>query len=432
MNVLMMSHDLSGGDLCVRLQREGHNVRVFVYDKSQKNNLRGIVRKTQNWRKELKWVGKNGLIFFDSTGYGRIQDELRREGYAVVGGNEAGDRCEDDRAYGQRILWASGVKVAPSKDFHSLDEAIRFVKKHRGEWVIKQNGHASKIFNYVGQMESGEDVVSTLESYKKRANRKDVSYIELQKRIRGVEIGVGRYFNGSDWVGPIEMNIEHKDLYDDNVGPKTFEMGTLMWFDEDEKNKLFKATLGKLKDYLKHIRFHGDVDINCIVNEQGIFPLELTARFGFPALQLQGALSTSPWGEFLRAVALGQPYDFRYRKGYGVVVLVAIPPFPYSVQNKKSRPQNLGIFFKEILTEEEKNRIHFEEVSRRKDGTYYVSSESGLVLHVSGTGKTVAAARKQAYALIGKIIIPKMFYRTDIGLKFINEDRKKLKKWGYV
>lgn len=433
MNILMVSRDLSGGDLCVRLQREGHSVRVFVYEKSQRNKLRGIVRKTKDWRKELKWAGKDGLILFDSTGFGKIQDELRKEGYSVVGGSEKGDHCEDDRAYGQKVLWASGVKVASSRDFHSLDEAIHFVKKHPDEWVIKQNGHASKIFNYVGQLASGEDVISTLESYKKRANKKkDVGYIELQKRIRGIEIGVGRYFNGSDWVGPIEMNIEHKDLYAGNVGPKTYEMGTLMWFDDNEENRLFQETLGRLKDYLKHIHFHGDVDINCIVNEQGVFPLELTARFGFPALQLQCALSTSPWGDFLKAVALGQSYDFKYRKGYGVTVLVAIPPFPYLIPSKKNTPQNLDIFFKGVLMEEEENRIHFEEVSRRKDGTYYVSSEGGFVLHVSGTGKTVEAARQQAYALIDKIVIPKMFYRTDIGVKFAKEDRKKLKEWGYV
>jgi len=92
------------------------------------------------------------------------------------------------------------------------------------------------------------------------------------------------------------MNIEHKDLCNGGLGPKTYEMGTLMWFDDDEKNKLFKETLGKLKEYLCHIHFHGDVDINCIVNEKGVFPLELTMRFGFPALQLQCALSQSPWG----------------------------------------------------------------------------------------------------------------------------------------
>lgn len=433
MNILVVSGDLSAGDLCVRLQREGHRVKAYIHTESQRCHQRGLIRQAKNWRKELKWVGKEGLILFDSTGFGKIQDELRENGYSVVGGSKLGDLCEDNRAHAQKVLWAAGIKIAPSKDFHSLDDAIRFVKKHPDEWVIKQNGHASKIFNYVGQLSDGNDVINTLRTYKKAKNRKDVSYIELQKRVKGVEIGVGRYFNGQDWIGPIEINLEHKDLYNGGLGPKTNEMGTLMWFDDDENNPLFVETLSKLRDYLRHIHFHGDVDINCIVNEEGVFPLELTMRFGFPALQLQCALSQSPWGEFLKAVADGKQYDFKYRKGQcGVIVLVAVPPFPYAVPGRDNKSIGLDIFFKGELTDEERNHIHFEEVSKTRNGGYRVSGNTGFVLHVSGVGASAEEARKHVYALIDKIVIPKMFYRTDIGEKFIKEDKKKLQQWGWI
>lgn len=434
MNILVISGSFSLADLCVRLQLEGHDVRVFVREKSQRCHMRGILHQTTDWRKELKWVGKEGLILFDTTGFGNVQDELRKQGYSVVGGSEAGDRCEDDRGHAQKVLWASGINIVPSKDFYSLDDAIYFVKKHPGEWVIKQNGHASKIFNYVGQLADGRDVINTLENYKKDRNHEDVNYIELQKRVRGVEIGVGRYFNGSDWVGPIEINLEHKDLCDGGIGPKTYEMGTLMWFDDNENNRLFQETLAKMKEYLQRIHFHGDVDVNCIVNETEVFPLELTMRFGFPALQLQTVLSQeNQWGEFLKAIADGKRYDFKYEKEqYGIIVLLAVPPFPYIPSNKHNKLPEVGIFFKTELTDEEKNRIHFEEVSKRQDGTYIVSGNTGFVLHVSGIGKTVELARQQAYALIDKIVIPKMFYRTDIGVKFIKEEKEKLQKWGWI
>lgn len=432
MNVLLISRDFSAADLCLRLTREGHKVKAYVEDAEDRNIYAGMVQRVKHWKKELEWVGKKGLIVFDNTGYGKIQDELRKQGYAVVGGSEEADRCEDDRAYGQRILWASGVKIVPSQDFYSLDKAIQFVKKHPDEWVIKQNGHASKVFNYVGQLANGSDVISTLESYKKKGNTKEINHVELQQRIRGIEIGVARYFNGETWVGPIEMNMEHKDLHNDNLGPKTFEMGTLMWFDDNEKNKLFQNTLAKLVPYLKRINFRGDIDINCIVNETGAYPLEFTVRLGFPAMQLQCALAESPIGEFLKAVADGEDYDFHYKKGFGVVVLVATPPFPYRGLSKENFSKGVNIFFKETLTDEEKNRIHFERVSRRKTGEYYIAKDDGFVLHTTGTGKTVEQARNKAYSLIDKLVIPKMFYRTDIGLRFIEGDRVKLKKWGYL
>src|SRR3989344_700245 len=432
MRILLVSDAFSAADLAYRLQQEGNDVRVYVEDESSSRDSAGMLRKVTSWKKSLPWVGKDGLIVFDGTGHGRTQDELRKKGYSVVGGSQAGDRCEDDRTYGQEVLWGCGMKMIQSQDFSSLDDAIDFVKKHPKPWVIKQNGHASKIFNYVGSRRDGSDVISVLESYRKTAPKKEIKNVQLQERIYGVEIGVARYFNGHDWVGPIEMNVEHKNLSDGDLGPKTYEMGTLMWFDSDESNPLFRETLAKMKGYLQGIGFKGDVDINCIVNEKGVYPLEITARFGFPALQLQQALSPEvSWAEFLKAVADGEQFDFKYKKGeYGVIVLLAVPPFPYAGTLKAKESVNLDFFLDETLTPEERRHIHFEEVSKRRNGQHYVSGSTGFALHVSGAGKKVAAARKQAYDIIQKITIPKMFYRTDIGIKFEQEDKKKLKKWG--
>lgn len=419
------------GDLCLRLKQEGHDVRIFIADRKI-HVYAGMLRRSKNWRKDLKWVGKDGLIIFDTTDFGKVQDRLRKDGYSVIGGCSFGDKIEDDRAYGQKILSICGVRIIPSKDFRDIDEAIRFVERNKGRWVVKQNGHVSKTFNYVGELEDGSDVIRVLQGYKKN-NGTDARHIELQQRVDGIEIGVGRYFNGKDWVGPIEMNIEHKALCNGGVGPKTFEMGTLMWFDENEQNRLFQETLGRLKQYLAYVDFRGDIDINCIVNEDGAHPLEVTARFGFPALQLQMALSDGvKWGDFLKAVADGRQYDFRYKKGFGLIVLLATAPFPYAFINKKDSSRLMPIFFRDGMTEEDMRSIHFEGVSRKKNGEYYIAWDTGFVMHVSGAAKTVRAARERTYDIVRKVVIPKMFYRTDIGLKFIETDEKKLKRWGYM
>lgn len=436
MNILCISKDLSGSDLFYRLKKEGHNVRVFVDEKEQQENLIGMVESTKNWKRDVKkWVGNEGLIIFDSIGYGKLQDKLRKKGYSVIGGCEMGDKLEHDRQYGQKVLSLHGVNVVPSTSFRNLKKAIKFVQENEGPWVVKQNGHASKIFNYVGNMEDGSDVISLLENYSCN-NRKECGDIDIQKKITGVEIGAGRYFNGNDWVGPIEMNMEHKNLCNGDVGPKTFEMGTLTWYDEnDAQNRLFQETLAKLKPYLKEIDFRGDAEINCIINETGVYPLEMTTRFGWPATQLQDEIHLSPWGEFLKAVADGKPYDLKYKKGYGIVALVATPPFPYDVQCHCYSPKGMKISFAKDITEEDMEHIHFEEVSMRKnyekDG-YYISGNSGFILHVGGVGNSIGEAREKVYSLIKKIIIPKMFYRTDIGQKFVEEDEKKLREWGWL
>ncbi|MFA5993405.1 MAG: phosphoribosylglycinamide synthetase C domain-containing protein [Parcubacteria group bacterium] len=433
MNILCISNDLSIAPMSLRLKKEGHDVRLFALNDDQRNNLDQMIEKTDNWEKEIDWVGKEGLFIFDTTGYGKIQDELRKKGYSVIGGSDFGDKLEDGRQFGQEVLSACGAQIAPLINFSNGEEAIAFVQKNKGPWVIKQNGHGDKAFSYVGQCENGKDVEDVLRRYVK-SKKSESDSIDLQKKISGVEIGVGRYFNGTDWVGPIEMNLEHKNLCNGNLGPQTYEMGTLMWYDADEKNRFFTDILAKLKPILIAGDFRGDVEVNCIVNEDGAFPLEFTARFGFPALQLQSELHLSPWGEFLKAVADGQTYDLQYKKGYGIVVLVATPPFPYAITSKEYSSLGVEIIF-DGVTEEDFDHIHFEEVSLKKeDGRdiFYIASDSGFIMHVTGMGDTVEEAREKTYNLINKIIIPKMFYRTDIGEKFIQEDFAKLKKWGWL
>lgn len=425
LRVLFISGELIAADLAYKLKKEGCDVRLYIEDKRWKDCFDGMVKKTNDWKKELKWIGKDGLIVFDDVGYGKIQDDLRKKGYLVVGGSELGDKLEQDREYGQKIFSDYGIKITPSFSFHKIKEAIDFIKKNKGKWVIKQKNH-NNFLNYVGKCESGEDTIEVLKDYKKFESK----IKNIQKKINGVEIGVARYFNGKDWASPIEFNIEHKGLFNDDIGPKTGEMGTLMWYSEDENNALFKETLGRIKPFLIKANFKGNMDINCVINDSGVFPIEATARFGCPAIHLQKNIHISLWKDFLMAIAKGEKYDLKYNKGYGIIVSLCIPPFPYKLINNDYYLKGAKIIL-EKLSPEERNRIHFEEVSLIDDN-YCIAGNDGSIAYVSGLGNSIEEARKNAYDLINKIIIPKMFYRTDIGLKFMEEDYKKLKKWGWV
>lgn len=430
MKVLFISGELIGAALACRLQEEGCDVRLYIEDESRKDCLHNIVKKSSDWKKELKWVGKNGLIVFDDVGYGKIQDELRAKGFLVVGGSEGGDRLEEDRQFAQKIFRSFGIDAPETISFKDASRAIAFVKKNPKRWVIKQDGHNSTL-NYVGAMEDGSDALSVLERYGKA----DIHAISLQERIDGVEIGIARYFNGNDWVGPIEVNIEHKRLCNGDIGPMTGEMGTLAWYDHNEDNVLFQKTLAKIKPYLQKVNFRGDIDINCIVEKDKVSPIEVTARFGCPSTSLQIELHQSKWKDFLMAVAAGDTHNLRYKQGYGIVVSVAIPPYPYKVHAYDQYMKGVEIFFNRRLSEAEMDRIHFEEVSIKNtkgNKKYVIAGSNGYILYVTGYGKTVQKASEQAYSLINKIVIPKMFYRSDIGLKFIERDEILLKKWGYL
>src|SRR3989344_5981100 len=432
--ILFVSRELIAGDLAYQLKKEGHNVKLFIENKAYKDCFNGIVDKVDDWKRELKWVGKNGLVIFDDVGYGKIQDALREKGYLVIGGSHDGDRLELDREYGQDILKACGVDAFDfvTKSF-GVDVAISFLKKHKGIWALKKNNHDESL-TYIGEADDGADLISVLQNYKMHTNG---SYrYSLQKRVFGIEIAVGRFFNGYDWVGPLVFNIEHKHFGNDDVGPLGGETGTLMWYENDENKKLFQKTLAKLKPHLQKSGYRGYVDINCIVADRDtVYPLEITSRFGSSTNELQSEMHKSPWGEFLLAMAKGESYNLKYKRGFGINVALTVPPFPYITSDKNLSQKGVNFFFKKGFTKENLSHIHFEEVmieKKRGQDNYYIAGNTGYVLYVTGCGSTVRKAREKVYKIIEKIVIPKVFYRTDIGLRFVRKDHKFLRKWGWI
>lgn len=434
MRVLFISGELIAGDLPYRLSEEGCDVKLYVEHPDQQECQSSFVTKIHDWRSELDWVGRTGLIVFDDVGYGETQDQLRRDGFRVFGGSLGGDRLELDREFAQTKFADLGLEVLPTLRFEHPAEAARHIRASAPcRWVVKQNNHDSALC-YVGEFDDGTDAADVLESYQIRGIR-DVS---LQQAADGIEIGVARFFNGRDWVGPIELNIEHKALCDGDVGPKTGEMGTLAWYSADNDQRLFQKALAPLKPYLIESGFRGDIGVNCIINGQRVVPLEATARLGCPIVHIQEALHLTPWREFLGTISDGRQIELDYRRGYAIGLTIAVPPFPYQGQlaGHYSAAGFPVRFRKEPSPDEYHRHYHFESVRREigADGQeqFQVTNGLGYAAFVTGIGDTVAAAREDVYAAARNLCIPKAIYRTDIGKKFIETDEQKLKSWGWI
>lgn len=433
MRVLVISHELIGSALCHKLQREGHEIKLYIEDSECKHSLEGIIPKSNDWEEDLSWVGKEGLIIFDDVGYGNIQDVLRKEGYRVVGGTEAGDRLELERGYFQYVLAEKDVQVAPSYDFLDAQGAIDFVRENPGPWVVKQNTH-NGVLNYVGESKDDSDVIKILENYRSKGLK-----AHIQKKVTGIEVAVGRFFNGESWIGPVCVNHEHKRLCNGDVGPLTPEMGTVVSFVDDEP-QIYKKTLAALEDHLRKIKYKGYIDINCIVDKDNIWPLEATARFGTPIIELQIEMLRTPLIDLLNSLADGTEYKPVFSSGYGVTVSIAVPPFPLKINDLSKHeivPHRTEILFSHDTTLEDLTHVHFEEVSKHetsptKHSGYYWAGTNGWVMHITGEAETISKAQEKVYKLIKKVILPMKFYRTDIGDRVKEIDLPLLRKWNLI
>lgn len=343
----------------------------------------------------------------------------------VIGGTTYTDKLEDDRAFGQEELKSHGISILPYREFTSFDEAINFVQENPDRYVLKPSGEAENIKGllFVGEDEDGNDMIQVMEDYRKAWSDK-IPKFQLQKRVIGVEVAVGAFFNGKEFIYPINVNFEHKKLFPGDLGPSTGEMGTTMFW--SAPNKIFNRTLKKLEPRLAEEGYVGYIDINCIVNSHGIYPLEFTSRFGYPTISIQYEGMLNPIGEFLYEIARGNRPNLKVKRGFQIGVRIVVPPFPFNDKETFSvKSKDSVIFFKKFV-----EGVHIEDVKLFND-KWLVTGTSGVVLIVCGTGQTMKQTQNQVYSRIKDIIIPHMYYRTDIGSRWF-EESDKLNAWGYL
>ena len=421
---LFVSIDALIHDIAWQVVKEGHDVKYFIQEKEIRDIADGFVPKTEDWRKETDWA--DVIVFDDVLGHGKKAQELRRKGKLVVGGTEYTDMLEDDRSFGQEELKKVGVSIIPFAGFRSFDGAIDYVKANPARYVIKPSGEAQNIKRllFVGEEEDGVDVIQVLEAYKKWWS-KEIKEFQLQKRMTGVEVAVGAFFNGQEFVYPVNINFEHKKLFSGNIGPSTGEMGTTMYW--SGPNQIFNETLKKIEPKLSAEGYVGYIDINCIVNANGIYPLEFTARFGYPTISIQQEGILMPIGEFLYGLADGSLKEFKAKKGFQIGVRLLVPPYPFDdPKTFESYSKDAVVLFKKKNLE----GIHIGDIKQIND-EWLVAGNSGIVLVVVGTGQTMKQAQAQVYNRISNIMIPNMYYRNDIGDRWY-EDSDKLHTWGYL
>jgi phosphoribosylamine---glycine ligase len=433
MRFLGIGDDNSLGDLYRQLMAAGHEVKVFISDAEHRSVLGNLIEQVADWRAALPWIreaGPNGILLFETAHCGELQDELRREGYAVIGGSAYGDRLENDRGFGQAEMRNAGMQIAPSFEFRDFAAAIAFLRSRPGRYVFKLNGglHSSSM-NYVGELEDGRDLLVFLEQMATRWSEAAAPDFVLMQHVSGVEVGVGAYFNGETFMEPVCLDWEHKRFFHGDLGELTGEMGTLVTY--RHAGTLFAATLHRMTPKLREGGYIGYINLNTIVNDEGIWPLEFTCRFGYPGYAILSALHIEDWGELFQRMIMRQRTDFRTAPGYAIGVVLTLPPFPHAGLAGSAATQGLPVLFRTPLEAEEKQHLRFDEVTLI-NGQLVTSGGIGYLGVATGRGETVEQARRNAYRVARKVVVPNLRYRTDIGSRFITHDQAYMQRLGLL
>ena len=164
----------------------------------------------------------------------------------------------------------------------------------------------------------------------------------------------------------------------------------------------------------------GYIDINCIVNNNGIYPLEFTV-----ALRVSDDLHPAGGHDHADRHLPRRPRARPRPEAQGQERIpgrradrhAALPLRRHA--DLRGVHEERRIVFKRGTPEE----VHIED-TKIVEGQWLVAGSSGVVLTVVGLGQTMKQAREQAYSRVRNILIPNMYYRDDIGERWAEDSRQ--------
>jgi phosphoribosylamine---glycine ligase len=336
-----------------------------------------------------------------------VADAVRAAGFVCFGPSRDAARIEGSKAFAKDVMEAAGVRTASSEIVDSpakLDAALDRFGPSAGEpaWVVKDDGLAA-----------GKGVVVTAERHVARAHAAglldDGHPVLLESFLDGPEVSLFCVVDG-ETVVPLLPAQDFKRVGEGDTGLNTGGMGAyapLPWLPEsvlrDVVSRIVEPVAAELVK--RGSAFSGLLYVGLAITAKGPAVVEFNCRFGDPETQAVLALLDSPLGQLLHAAGAGTLAEFgdlRWRNGAAVTVVLAAENYP-------GRPR-IG----DVIVGSEADGVLHAGTVRRDDGA--IVSSGGRVLAVVGTGADLAAAREDAYAVIGSIRLPGSHFRNDIGL----------------
>jgi phosphoribosylamine---glycine ligase len=340
-----------------------------------------------------------------------LADRLRATGRLVFGPGADGAQLEGSKAWMKDLLAAAAVPTARYGSFADVAAALDFLRTLPGPWVVKTDGLAAgKGVLVTARLEEAEDDV--------RAKLAGESFgdagrtVVIEEGLTGPELSVLAICDGRRAV-PLAPAQDFKRVGDGDTGPNTGGMGAyspVPLAGDDVvgtvMDRFVEPTLVELRR--RGIDYRGVLYAGLMLTPEGPRLLEYNVRFGDPEAQVVLPRLTRDLAELLAAAAAG---DLRRSPGpaFGddacVTVVLASEGYPGDVRRGDVIEGIDGAAALDAT-------VFAAGVARDADGRLVTAG--GRVLAVTGTGATVAAARRHAYAAAGCVSWPGMHYRKDI------------------
>ena len=345
-----------------------------------------------------------------------LVDALEARGHRAFGPNRAAAQIEASKSFAKGLMKKYGIPTAAYEVFTDYDKALAYVRGGKFPVVLKADGLALGkgvlICETLAEAEAGLKQIMLDKAFGTAGNTLVVEeFLKGKEFTPGEEVSVLCFTDGKTIV-PMLPSCDHKRAQDGDKGLNTGGMGTFtpcpfytQEIADEVREKILLPTVAAMN--AEGRPFKGVLYCGLMRTPEGMKVVEYNARFGDPETQVVLPMLKTDLLTIFEAVTDGRLADVNIEWEDGACVCVVLASGGYPQHYEKGKPIVVGDLGDAFL---------YHAGTKREDGV--LKTNGGRVLNVCAKGKTVAEARKKAYAAAANIEFEGKQFRTDIGIKY--------------
>ena len=345
-----------------------------------------------------------------------LVDALEARGHRAFGPNRAAAQIEASKSFAKGLMKKYGIPTAAYEVFTDYDKALAYVRGGKFPVVLKADGLALGkgvlICETLAEAEAGLKQIMLDKAFGTAGNTLVVEeFLKGKEFTPGEEVSVLCFTDGKTIV-PMLPSCDHKRAQDGDKGLNTGGMGTFtpcpfytQEIADEVREKILLPTVAAMN--AEGLPFKGVLYCGLMRTPEGMKVVEYNARFGDPETQVVLPMLKTDLLTIFEAVTDGRLADVNIEWEDGACVCVVLASGGYPQHYEKGKPIAVGDLGDAFL---------YHAGTKREDGV--LKTNGGRVLNVCAKGKTVAEARKKAYAAAANIEFEGKQFRTDIGIKY--------------
>jgi len=244
------------------------------------------------------------VIVFSDVGFATFSNYLRKHGKAVFGASILGEQLENDRVFMLSTMQKLGIKVPQHTVLQGKKALLDHAEKYGFPFYVKLNIFRGNFETM--KVNSMSELILALEESKFGMLCDELTFI-VTKPVKGVEIGVDTFFNGNEFLYPINFGNEVK--------------GTGSQHNKIVDECVWDEVLISLEEYLKNSGYRGAISFEGIYDGNDISLLDVTARLFYPASSIYPA-NLENYDDVIYAVANGEHIIPKFKKKYAVTFVM--------------------------------------------------------------------------------------------------------------